>query len=95
MPDAGPSGRRITVIRGVDMRKRRRRGGLSSAAMDIVASGIGLGVGSQAIGQVGGATAAHSQQALANLSGFYPAMGTIAGAGATLKALKKNMKTRR
>lgn len=69
--------------------------GLSATALGLVSGGIGLGVGSQAIGEIGGATAAHSQQALANLSGFYPAMATVAGAGAVMKEVKKLTKRRR
>ena len=68
---------------------RRRLSGLSRTAMGFVSGGAAMGIGSSVIGQVGGTTAADSQKALANVASFYPVMGTMAGAGAALKMLKK------
>jgi len=62
---------------------------LNQLAGGMIVGGIGMGVGSQLVGEVGGASAPHVQKALGNVAKAYPHIGTIAGAGAVLGTMKK------
>lgn len=72
------------------MANKRRRSGLSGAALDFTETGLVMGVGGAALSNpsiapyTGGASAALNTQA-----GFMPALAGAAGAGAALKQLKK------
>lgn len=55
-------------------------------AMDMTKSGIAIGIGSSVLGSVG---STEGQKALGNVAGFLPMMGTLSGAGMTLRQLKK------
>lgn len=56
---------------------------LSKNALDFTKLGIVQGVGIQAVGKVGGDTSA-----LSTMSSYNPVLGNIAGASATLDAVK-------
>ena len=55
----------------------------------MVVGGIGMGVGSQLVGSIGGSSAPHVQKAIGNVAKAYPTIGTISGAGAVMGTLKK------
>lgn len=69
-------------------RKRKRRS-MAGEAMGFVGAGVGMGVGAGVLGGIPGAAAASAATGVGKLAGFMPTMGTVAGAGMTLKQLKK------
>ena len=61
--------------------KRRHH---NNAALNLTSMGVTTGVGASVVTSVGG-----NASGLAAMSSFYPAMGTMAGAGMVLKKMKK------
>ena len=62
---------------------------LNKTAGGMIVGGIGMGVGSQLVGSVGGSSAPFVQKAIGNVAKAYPTIGTISGAGAVMGTLKK------
>jgi NAD-dependent oxidoreductase involved in siderophore biosynthesis len=74
--------------KGKKLAKKMTQGFLGSAT-GLMASSAAMGMGSQALGRIGGTSAVHGQQALSNLSGYMPLAGKAAGAGMALSTLKE------
>ena len=77
---------------------RKMANEMMGGAMGLVGGAAGMGLGSQVLGSVGGASSVHGQQALSNMSGFMPVMGKTMGAGMAIGALgelSKPMKKKR
>lgn len=62
---------------------------LNKVAGGMIVGGIGMGVGSQLVGSVGGSSAPLVQKAIGNVAKAYPHIGTIASAGAVMGTMKK------
>jgi hypothetical protein len=71
------------------MPKKKKKKGMLSDAMGVVGSSVGMSVGSQVLGGIGGTNATQGQQALGNLSRFMPVGAKVTGASYALKGLKK------
>ena len=59
-------------------------------AKSIIGGTIGMAAGSLALGAVGGTSAGYGQAALANVSAFAPAAGTVIGATLPLRMINKS-----
>lgn len=62
---------------------------LKKQTKDLVGNAMFVSAGSLGLGAIGGAAATHGQQGLANVARFYPAMGSVMGAGALLRTTEK------
>ena len=72
-------------------KRRRRERPLSEFQRQIppfVGAGIGLGVGSAVIGQIGGPTAVASQRGLSTFAGFLPIVGVGLGGAAVIRTTR-------
>jgi len=58
------------------------------AAKGMMGAGIGLGVGSEVLGDIGGASAGHAQAGLSKISGAMPTMGKMVGAGMVMGGIR-------
>ena len=76
-------------------KKKNMMSDMMDDSMGIVSSGATLGVGSQVLGGIGGASSVHGQQALGNMSKYMPVMGTISGARTVLTGVKSMMKKKK
>ena len=67
--------------------KKKKKNKLVQSTIGLVAGSATMGVGSQALGQIGGTPAVHGQQALGTLSGYQPLMAKATGAGMAMEAI--------
>jgi len=75
------------------MRRRYRK--RRKDVLAFTTAGVTMGVGSHAIGKVGGTTAASSKAGLSRFAGFMPTMGTVKGASWVMEELGEMQRTKR
>lgn len=68
------------------MRYKNKRYVSSNGPNQLVRSGVGLAVGSVALGALGGTVANNANAGLVNASGFLPVVGTLQGVGMVANA---------
>lgn len=70
-------------------KRKRKRNDIAATAIGFIGAGVGMGVGAGVLGGIPGAAAASAATGVGKMASFMPTMGTVAGAGMTLKQLKR------
>ncbi len=78
------------MVNGLRRRRRRERPlrELPRQVRPLVVTGVGLGIGSSLIGQIGGPTAVASQRGLSTFAGFLPVVGAGLGGAAVIRTTR-------